>query len=209
MPAEVVPIGRRRNPIRPQPRGEQRRRQLLAALSSQLERQPLAEVSIAAVADASGLARSAFYFYFSSKNEAVTYLLSDIFDEQIAAVSATINSEGDPRDTLALALEQLVQSWLAQRTQFQAMLDARDADIETRQIWEAWLRRYEDFVADYIDEHAESLDVDSHDLAHSLISLNERVLERFLRSDNDGLTADRVHAALVHIWSASLFGGHR
>jgi hypothetical protein len=27
-----------------------------------------------------------------------------------------------------------------------AMLDARDGDIETRATWEAWLRRYEDFL---------------------------------------------------------------
>lgn len=206
MPADVVALGTRRKPTRPQHRGELRRGRLLAALSTQLEDQSLAEVSVAAVADKAGLGRSAFYFYFSSKNEAVTHLLSDIFEQQIEEVGQIINGAGDPIANLSRALHVTVESWIAQQRKLLAMLDARDADAETSSIWDSWLSRYEDFVAGYIDEHLRCGPASARDLAHCLISLNERVLERYLRGR--GLeTVDDVHTTLNRIWSAAIFGG--
>jgi AcrR family transcriptional regulator len=162
-------------------------------------------VSIATVADEAGLGRSAFYFYFRGKHEAVTHLLSDIFVDQVTQVSAVIEAAGDPRDNLSKSLALVVESWCTQRTLFLAMLDARDADPATRTVWDAWLRRYEDFTANYIDDHRRSPGQDSRDLAHCLISLNERVLERHLRAGGDD-TAAALHASLVHIWTATIFG---
>jgi TetR/AcrR family transcriptional regulator, ethionamide resistance regulator len=206
MSAEVVHPQRRRDPARPQHRGELRRARLLAALAAQLQHQPLADVSIATVADEAGLGRSAFYFYFRGKHEAVTDLLSDIFVDQVTQVSAVIRAAGDPRDNLSKSLALVVESWRTQRTLFLAMLDARDADQDTRTIWDTWLRRYEDFTADYIDDHRPSPGRDSRDLAHCLISLNERVLERHLRAGGDDTAAAALHASLVRIWTATIFG---
>ncbi|OKH72677.1 TetR/AcrR family transcriptional regulator [Mycolicibacterium obuense] len=195
-----------RSTQRPQPRGEERRSRLLAALAHRLDRQSLAEVSVADVASEAGLARSAFYFYFSSKNEAVTHLLAGIFDTQISDAAEVFGRDGDARENLSQVLLHTVESWVAQRSSFLAMLDARDADADTRVIWESWLTRYEDFVAAYIDEHSvRAAGCASRDLAHSLLSLNERVLERFLRGN--GLdTADDVHRSLTHVWTSAIFG---
>ncbi|TQK27548.1 TetR/AcrR family transcriptional regulator [Arthrobacter sp. SLBN-53] len=205
MPADAAKATRRRNPGRPQPRGEHRRHRLLAVLAEHLEHQSLADISVAAVAEEAGLARSAFYFYFSSKNEAVTHLLGEIFDTQIDEASRVISRPGDPRVNLSDSLQLAVQSWVTQRRRFLAMLDARDADPETREIWEAWLRRYEDFVAGYIDEHRSTAPIPSRELAHSLISLNALTLERHLRGT--GLaSAESVHAALEHIWVNAIYG---
>ena len=204
MSADTLALVSRRNPNRPQHRGELRRTRLLTALADHLEEHSLADVSVAAVADQAGLARSTFYFYFSSKNEAVTHLLSDIFDQQIATARDVLGCGGDPKHNLSRVLYLTAESWTSQRRQFLAMLDARDADTETRDIWNAWLRRYEVFVADYIDQHLRG-DTSSGDLAHALISLNERVLERHLRGH--GLDSpDAIHAALEHIWTATIFG---
>ncbi len=205
MPADAAKVAPRRNPGRPQPRGEHRRDRLLAVLAEHLEHQSLADISVAAVAEEAGLARSAFYFYFSSKNEAVTHLLGEIFDKQIDEASRVIGRLGDPRVNLSESLQLAVQSWVTQRRRFLAMLDARDADSETRDIWEAWLRRYEEFVAGYIDEHRSTTLIPSRDLAHSLISLNAMMLERHLRGT--GLeSAQSVHAALEHIWFNAIYG---
>lgn len=208
MSVELAVRSSRRNPTRPQPRGEERRSRLLNALTRQLDTQSLAEVSVASVAEEAGLARSAFYFYFSSKNEAVTYLLAEIFDAQIAEATAVLGRAGDPLENLSRVLHSTVQSWISQRSRFIAMLDARDADSEARGRWESWLNRYEEFVASYIDEHltpGRHPVPDSRDLAHSLISMNERVLERHMRGH--GLaTAEDVHRSLVHVWTATIFG---
>jgi TetR/AcrR family transcriptional regulator, ethionamide resistance regulator len=201
--AEVV-IASRWQPRRPQPRGEQRRQRLLEALERQLHGHRFAEVSIADVAEAAGLGRSAFYFYFSSKHDAVTQLLGDVFDEEIARVAEILYGPGDPQDNIADGLGFIVESWRQRRTLLCAMLDARDGDAEARLIWEHWLGRYEDFAADYISTTAVVDPAESRILAHVLIAMNERVLERHVRCDGDRQSADELHGALVRVWRAAL-----
>jgi AcrR family transcriptional regulator len=201
--AEVAAVPRWQ-PRRPQLRGEQRRTRLLQALEHQLERHPFADVNIADVADEAGLGRSAFYFYFSSKHDAVTQLLGDVFDEEITRAGEIVYGEGNPRDNVADALAFIVASWRERRTLLLAMLDARDGDAEARLIWEHWLGRYEDFVTDYIARTTAIAGPKGRTLAHVLIAMNERALERHLRSGADRAAADELHQALVHVWQATL-----
>lgn len=180
--------------------------QLLAALADQLQDRSLAEVSVADVADAAGLGRSAFYFYFAGKQEAVRQLLAGLFEEVTGAVSQIVEGATDPRQAIAAALALDFASWREHRQLFLAMLDARDGDTQTRAIWEAWLTRYEDFLAGYIDRNRIVDGADAQVLAHSLISMNERVLERHLRACGDDEQAAELLAATVHVWQASIFG---
>jgi AcrR family transcriptional regulator len=201
--AELVAAARWQ-PRRPQPRGEQRRDRLLQALEEQLQLHPFADVSIARVADAAGLGRSAFYFYFGSKHDAVTQLLGDVFEEEIARVGEILDGAGDQRENIGDGLAFIVKSWRERRTLLLAMLDARDGDAEARLIWEHWLERYEEFATEYISRAA-AIDVPkSRALAHALIAMNERALERHLRSGADRDSADELLGALVHIWQTSL-----
>jgi AcrR family transcriptional regulator len=201
--AEAIAASRWR-PRRPQPRGEQRRVRLLQALEQQLQLQRFADVSIADVADAAGLGRSAFYFYFSSKHDAVTQLLGDVFEEEIAGVGEILYGAGEPRENIDDGIAFVVRSWRERRTLLLAMFDARDGDAEARLIWEHWLGRYEEFAADYITRTA-AIDVPkSRVLAHVLIAMNEGALERHLRCDGDLTSADELHEALVHVWHTSL-----
>jgi AcrR family transcriptional regulator len=201
--AEVV-VASRWQPRRPQQRGEHRRQRLLDALERQLHVHRFAEVSIADVADAAGLGRSAFYFYFSSKHDAVTQLLGDVFDEEIARVAEILYGPGDPRDNISDGLAFIVGSWRQRRTLLCAMLDARDGDAEARLIWEHWLERYEEFAAEYISTTTPLDAPQSRVLAHVLIAMNERVLERHVRAHDDRQSADELHEALVRVWQATL-----
>lgn len=183
-----------------------RRSRLLAALASRLETQPLAEVSIADVTDEAGLGRSAFYHYFSGKHEAVTHLLADIFSDQVATVTEIINQPGDQFDNMSRSLQSVVDAWLGEKNLYLAMLDARDTDADTRQIWAKWLQRYEGFVAEYISENRTVSGADPGDLAHALIATNEQVLQRLLRSGGGQEAARRAHATLLDIWSSTILG---
>ena len=203
MSAEVIAVSRWQ-PRRPQPRGEQRRIRLLEVLEQQLQLHPFAEVSIADVADAAGLGRSAFYFYFSSKHDAVTQLLGDLFEEEIDRVGEILYGSGDPQENIASGLAYIIDSWRERRTLLSAMLDARDGDADARLIWEHWLSRYEEFAGDFIARTAAIDAAESRVLAHVLIAMNERALERHLRSGGDRDSADALLAALVHVWHASM-----
>lgn len=203
MSADVA-VASRWQPRRPQPRGEQRRARLLAALEQQLQSQPFDAISIAGVADAAGLGRSAFYFYFSSKHDAVTQLLGDVFDEEITRVDAILRRSGDPDVNVSDALAFIVDSWRDRATLLTAMLDARDGDADARKIWESWIDRYEEFAADYIARTTAADVADSRALAHVLIAMNERTLERHTRSGGNRAAGDELHATLVRVWQAAL-----
>ncbi|WP_158083750.1 TetR/AcrR family transcriptional regulator [Mycobacterium sp. AT1] len=176
----------------------------MAALERQLQTQPFEAISIAGVADAAGLGRSAFYFYFSSKHDAVTQLLGDVFDDEITQVGAILRRPGNVAVNIGDALAFIVDSWRERATLLAAMLDARDGDADAKLIWDGWIERYEEFAADFIAVVTARSDADSRALAHVLIAMNERALERHLRSGAGRAAADQLHQALVHVWQAAL-----
>ncbi|MGV0580864.1 TetR/AcrR family transcriptional regulator [Mycolicibacterium elephantis] len=197
----------RRSARRPQPRGDERRQRLLEAFEEQLQTQSLADISVAEVAKAAGLKRPAFYFYFAGKHEVVTELLSRIFQDDVFTIGGFLAGGGDPRASVTEAMTRTFESWHAHRTLFRAMLDARDSDPEARTIWEQWLQRYEDFVCDFIATQP-TVDIpEPKAIAHALISMNERVLDRHIRSDDGPEAAAPLLAAIIHIWHTTLFGG--
>jgi len=197
----------RRNARRPQTRGDESRQRLLEAFEKLLQTQSLAEISIAEVARAAGLKRPAFYFYFAGKHEVVTELLSGIFQDDVFAIEGFLAGGGDPRATVAEAMTRTFDSWHQHRTLFRAMLDARDSDPEARAIWDQWLQRYEDFVCDFIATQPTIELPDPKAVAHALISMNERVLDRHIRSDDRPQAAGPLLAAIIHVWHTTLFGG--
>lgn len=205
MPPEPTQ-GSRRNARRPQPRGDESRARILEAFEEQLQTRSLAEISVADVAQAAGLKRPAFYFYFAGKHEVVAELLTGIFRNDVFVIEGSLAGGGDPRVIVADAMARTIDSWLAHRTLFRAMLDARDADPEAKALWDSWLQRYEEFAREYIAAQP-TIDIpDPGALAHALISMNERVLDRFVRSDAGPEAAGPLSAAIIHIWHTALFG---
>lgn len=195
----------RRNARRPQPRGDESRARLLEAFEEQLQTHSLAEISVAEVARAAGLKRPAFYFYFAGKHEVVTELLTGIFQDDVFTIEGSLAGGGDPRDIVAESMTRTFDSWHAHRTLFRAMLDARDADPEAKAIWDRWLQRYEDLVGDFITTQPTIATPDAAALAHVLISMNERVLDRYVRS-GDPTDVEPLRAAIIHVWHTALFG---
>ncbi|MGE2722433.1 TetR/AcrR family transcriptional regulator [Mycolicibacterium celeriflavum] len=180
---------------------------LLEAFEEQLQRHSLADISVAEVAKAAGLKRPAFYFYFAGKHEVVTELLTGIFADDVFTIGGFLAGGGDPRKSVADAMTRTFESWHAHRTLFRAMLDARDSDPEARAIWDQWLARYEEFVCDFIGTQPTIGIPDPKALAHALISMNERVLDRHIRSDDGPEAAGLLLAAIIHVWHTALFGG--
>lgn len=206
MPPESTQTSRR-NARRPQARGDESRLRLLEAFEEQLQSHSLADISVAEVAKAAGLKRPAFYFYFAGKHEVVTELLTGIFQDDVFAIGGFLAGGGDPRKSVADAMTRTFESWHTHRTLFRAMLDARDSDPEARAIWDQWLARYEEFVCDFIATQP-TIDIpDARALAHALITMNERVLDRHIRSGDGPEAAGPLLAAVIHIWHTALFGG--
>lgn len=208
MSGEVVPIPRR-NPARPQERGDRRRDELLAALEALLGSAPLSSISIADVARAAGVNRSVFYFYFANKQDAVFAMLEDLFLVQSLEVGAILRQDGNRLENMAAALGQNVQLWRDHRDLMSAAFEARAVDASAFAAWDQWIDRYVGFLAEFIEtERAEGLappGPDAEQLARALIAANERMLERHLRNDEDEAAAVELHRILVHVWTKSIY----
>lgn len=208
MPAEIVPIPRR-NPARPQQRGDRRREELLGALEHLLADSPLSSISIAEVAREAGVGRSVFYFYFANKQAAVFAMLEDLFVLQAEEITRILGQESDRRENMAVALGQTVQLWRDHRALMLAALEARATDEESSRAWERWIEQYVGFLAEHIEgQRVEGLappGPDAESLARVLIAANERMLERHLRREEDEEAAVELHRILVHVWTRSIY----
>lgn len=195
---------------RPPARGEQRRAALLSALEEQLRARPLAEVSVGSIAEAAGLGRSAFYFYFPTKEAAVAELLSELFDEMLGGAGDFLGHVGEPRDAVRSGLARVLAAWEEHRLLMRAMLDARDRDPAVRELWDRWLERFVEPLAVIVAEQrggAATPGPDVRELVRALIAMNERLMERYVRGPADDTDATMLCDTLAHVWLASIYTG--
>lgn len=190
------------------PRGEVRRQALLAALEGLLRERPLDEVQVADIAVAAGLRRSAFYFYFPTKQAAVAELLVEFANEIIEGGDDLIAARGASAPALRSAVGSMIATWQEHRHLLTAMFAARDGDPEVRELWESWMQGFVPPTAALIDrERAEGgapPGPPSELTAALLLGMTSAALERHLRSAD--VTDDALGDALTHIWHSAIFG---
>lgn len=193
----------------------ERRADLLRALEQQLRHASLADVSISGVARAAGVGRSAFYFYFPNKYEAVAALLVDIHDDLVRRTDHLLHGVGDPTDNLAEALRHTAVVWRQHATLFRAMLTAGRADDHVRTILTDWVRLFEDTIVEIARDQfwplARTSDVALRDVVAALLAMNVQLLGDLVETaahtdpaDSDH-EVERIAALMAHIWTRTLF----
>jgi AcrR family transcriptional regulator len=189
------------------PRSDERRAEILVALEALLRDAPLDDITVADIAEAVGMTRSAFYFYFDSKETAVAALSEQMYADAAAGASALFSLTGTPRERIEAQMRSLVDTWAAYRHLYRAMLDARHKP-EVRASFDAGRESFIAPVALMIDAERAAGQApagpDSTALATLLLELNDHAVERLARGDALPV-ADRVDA-LVAIWLRSIYG---
>lgn len=196
---------------RPPTKGEERRANLLAALEGLLGERRLAEISVDDIAQAAGVRRTAFYFYFSSKSTAVAALLEDAFDDVLAGAADFLDRQQRPVAALRAALAELWTWWRKREPLMVAMLDARDTDAEVRELWNEWLERFVEPVATVIEaERREGRAPDGPDareLVRLLVAMNAAALERRSRAGGaDDAAISTTFDGIVAVWTRAFYG---
>ncbi len=190
-------------------KGDERRSALLEALDHHLQGDSsLDAINIADISRRAGVTRSAFYFYFDNKAAAVAALMDEMYDDGFGAAEL-IGGSGAMRERTATAIRAIFTTWGRRTHIYRAMLDARSSSPAVREQWAASQRSFVDVVTALIeDERAAGLapsGVDSGSIATALLDLNDRTLERLVRSDED-FDWDQHLEAVVHVWLASIYG---
>ncbi|XRQ12317.1 TetR/AcrR family transcriptional regulator [Actinomadura welshii] len=190
-------------------RGDQRRSALLQALDDLLREQTLDQINVAEISRRAGVTRSAFYFYFESKSTAVLALMTDLYDAASDATDLLVKAEGDPRERIRQVLDSLFDSVDASPHTYRALLEARAANPQVQEAWDAGRAEFAGMVAEMIQrERAAGHATDGPDaagLAAVLLDLNDHALER--HALGGGPPREQHVDALTHIWVTSIYGG--
>lgn len=194
--------------------GDDREQALLEEGERLLGRRGLHEISVDDLARGAGLSRSAFYFYFASKEQLLLTLMERVIDEQVSAEDQTLASSAPMAEVWRQVLADSLEMWEAHRGVFQAAAQARRTHAEVGALWE---RLIEIFVqrATRVIEHerargAAPATTPARELAVCLVRMNERVFEA-LTQDPGGSGSDpeqrrRTVDAVVAVWLAAVYG---
>jgi AcrR family transcriptional regulator len=190
------------------PRSDQRRTDLLAALDTLLRNGTLEEITVADIADAVGMTRSAFYFYFENKGSAVAALSAQMYDAAAASANDLFAMTGSPRARIEAQMRGLVATWEQNQHLYRAMLDAKQTNPEVRAMWDIGRESFIDPVVAMIDaERAAGIappGPDSAALAVLLLELNDRAIESIARGHD--LPLELRIQAMITIWLRTIYG---
>jgi TetR/AcrR family transcriptional regulator, ethionamide resistance regulator len=105
----VPAIGSRRGPTK----GDQRERALLDAARAVFRDKSIGQVTIDELANAAGIARSGFYFYFESKQALLAALVDQAIGESDQEMAEWLASDGLDRSALRRGLARALTRWRA------------------------------------------------------------------------------------------------
>ncbi|HET9074179.1 MAG TPA: TetR/AcrR family transcriptional regulator [Solirubrobacteraceae bacterium] len=186
---------------------------IFAATEQLLEREPLHELSVAAIMAEAGVSRATFYFYFSSKYAVVVGLLAEVMDEMFDSVQPFITRDAGmtPQEGLRASIQAGVEMWLRHRPALRAIHEHWNTTEELRSLWLSVIARFTQALAEQIDrDRAAGISPpgpDSRALASTLLWGAECCLyvagldvDPSFRHERDMLEP------LYVIWNGALFG---
>lgn len=186
-----------RPPARP-PRAEWRRRQIIDAATSVMEREGFHRTSMAAVADAAGISVGLIYQYVENKDDLLQLVLLDVLEDFRAALPAAVEGIADPIERLARvfgAYCTVIDD--RHRALLLAYRETRTLAPEgRRQVMDAERVKLEPFLAAIDDASAEGLleDVDPTLVTYTLVmSAHTWALKHWFLGDRVGLEDYRRH----------------
>jgi AcrR family transcriptional regulator len=182
----------------------------VSTLDGLLRTRPLVAIAIDEIAAGAGLSRSAFYFYFPSKQA----VLLELLDRMLAEVDAGLERLGGPEDDPGGWWRRLVRvsvDVFAAHPGMAAALDEARATVPEAR--EAWNRR----TAAWIDLSAAAIVaerrrgrarevVDPRATSTALTAMNERVLVASFAADRPSVPPADLLDVLADIWCTTIYG---
>jgi TetR/AcrR family transcriptional regulator, ethionamide resistance regulator len=167
-----------------------------------------ADLTIEDIAHGAGISRTAFYFYFRDKRELLMRLTEDVAEGLYAEADAWWSGEGDGLAALERALESVIRLYHQHGVLLRAVVEASAYDEVVAEFWRALVGRFVDASRRRIEEEQAAggmTGVSAEATAFTLSWMTERACYQRIVQGGDP-TDDEFLAALVHIWTATLYG---
>jgi TetR/AcrR family transcriptional regulator, ethionamide resistance regulator len=213
MPQATLPQTRR--PVDrhgPATKGDRREQAILDALESLLTECPLAGVSIAQIAERAGVGRTAFYFYFASREAALAALAQRSVAPVYVAAQEWLYGDDDPQTELGRAVLGVVDLWIAQAHLFVALIDAASHDEAMFELWREQIEGLVTAAAGRIERDSRRgltwPGIDAEKTARVLGWMTERYCYMYLpKRRSASRPHDEVVDALEQVWRRSIYPG--
>jgi len=182
----------------------------MATAERLLRERSIADISVDDLAKGAGISRSAFYFYFPSKDAVVLTLVDRIVEEAAAARDAASQTASDPAAAWRASIEIFYEIIGSQRSVVRAAVDLGAINAEARALWSQILEGWVQDVTERIEsERARGAAPDglaARDLATALVQANERVLRAIFVEEAPAVPEESVIDVLSHIWLSAIYG---
>jgi AcrR family transcriptional regulator len=205
MTAESAPSEVRRS------RGDRQRDAIVTAVRELLEQQSFADLSVSAISERAGVARSGFYFYFDSKYAVLAVILADASEELDKLTHDFAPRE--PGETPAAFAKRMVGSaaavYASNDPVMTACAVAQNTDAQIREM----MNDFQDTVIDKIvglveqDADARPISKDLRGLVRILAATTAMTLTHDSAFVGRGENPDRAVDVVERLWLYGLWGG--
>jgi len=183
---------------------------ILDAAERLLAERPLAELTVADLLRAAGVARGSFYFYFESKEAVVAALLERIIDEvHDASLPWLDRGDTEPTEALGAAIGGSLALWRRHAPVMRATVESWQTTPAIRELWGEVLERFAAESAAQIEkDRAAGVAPDgppARSLGWALVAMNERSFY-FAVADGEPEQDDELAETLTSIWVSSIYG---
>jgi len=193
-------------------KGDRREQAILQCAYETLRTEPLRTVSIDHLAKGAGISRSSFYFYFESKWQVLSALLSSVTDDVFKASSMIFDRPDgiSPEAAIEHAISEVIEVWEQHGHVLREVGDAAAAEPALQAQWDRILGRFIDAAATAIDrDRAAGVAIDgppSRALAAALMWMGERNLGLMSIRSANAIRVDEMAETMTSIWLRSAFG---
>jgi AcrR family transcriptional regulator len=190
-------------------KGDRREQGILDALEALLLEAPFAKLSVGQIAERAGVGRTAFYFYFASREAALAALAERSMEPLYEAGGGWLFGEGDPVPAMREGLQRVVQVWTNQAHLLVALIDAASHDPDMLDMWRTQIEEMAGAVTRRIERDAERgltwPNIRAADIARTLVWMSERYCYMYLSERPWSHPSDEVHASLLHLWEHAIY----
>jgi AcrR family transcriptional regulator len=183
---------------------------VLGSLDRLLQTRSIAEVTVEGIAEGAGMSRSAFYFYFASKHDALAAAVRTINEAMLERGQPWLNPVPgtDPGQALQRSFAGIAEVFEEHRHLISAVAEGAAVDPGLRELWRQWIEDFVGAVAPRIEaERAGGRALpgpEAEALARTLLWGNERAFYiEALKPESD---LQGVAAIIATVWQRAIYG---
>jgi AcrR family transcriptional regulator len=137
------PVAHREGPSTP------KRAQIQAAVLAATEKllaegSSYAELNVERIANAAGISRTAFYFYFADKRDLLMRLATDVTEQLYAQADIWFSGDGDAEDEMREALTRILVLYREHGVLIRAIVEVSTYEEDIATFWRGLLNRFVD-----------------------------------------------------------------